>query len=62
MTKLVLSVVFLLSSISVSAQQLVDYRARTIYFAVTDRFPPSPTLQPLYRSRLSGRDKHCRLL
>jgi cyclomaltodextrin glucanotransferase len=53
MAKLVLSVFFLcLSSISLSAQQPVDYRSRTIYFMVTDRFHPhqpySPYVDPEY--------------
>ena len=53
MAKLVLSVFFLcLSSISLLAQQPVDYRSRTIYFIVTDRFHPhqpySPYVDPEY--------------
>jgi glycosidase len=53
MAKLVLSVLFLcLSSISLLAQQPVDYRSRTIYFMVTDRFHPhqpySPYVDPEY--------------
>lgn len=53
MAKLVLSVLFLcVSSISLWAQQPVDYRSRTIYFMVTDRFHPhqpySPYVDPEY--------------
>ena len=54
MVKRVLYVLFFLSlsSIFVSAQQPADYRSRTIYFIVTDRFhahqPYSPYVDPEY--------------
>ena len=52
MAKRVLSVVFLLSSICAWAQQPIDYRSRTIYFLVTDRFHPhqpyNPYIDPEY--------------
>ncbi|AXC13468.1 Cyclomaltodextrin glucanotransferase [Acidisarcina polymorpha] len=47
MTKCFLSLVFLLLvRNSIWAQQPVDYRSRTIYFAVTDRFNPQHPFHP----------------
>jgi cyclomaltodextrin glucanotransferase len=54
MTKFLLSFVLLVLSIPVCAQQPVDYRSRTIYFIVTDRFHPhqpyDPYIDPVYPS------------
>jgi hypothetical protein len=44
--KQIFCVLLVLSSISVLAQQPVDYRSRTIYFIVTDRFHPHQPYNP----------------
>ena len=50
MAKQALYLFFLcLSAISVLAQQPADYRSRTIYFIVTDRFHPHQPYSPYRR-------------
>jgi glycosidase len=46
MAKFLLSAVLFFSSIPTWAQQPVDYRSRTIYFIVTDRFHPRQPYDP----------------